>query len=313
MNDADLTQATRTRRLLLAKQLYAHGLDHSRLGGALDKMIAVHNFHNAIETTLRGIFLEHDIRTERELNIDFEALLKEIDEHGPFRNGGKRLPYRRELRTLNAMRNLVQHHGHEPETAAMDEWRVFTRRFLEKAFKLYFGVDFGELSAASLLQEVRFRKLLARRADLATAGALTDAVAIDKLIFAYAAASLHNQLPAGKSSWAFFTRGQVRELGLERLVQSIQARVADAEFFAVLLASGTRPADVVRAASLQVSASIAIDGQPILSGSQEVTQEDADWHVDYVVQTLLRLQNAGLRPDVAERHQTGCDAFLAGT
>ena len=71
-------KTTRLRRLMLAKQLYEHALDHSRTGAAADKMIAVHNFHNAIEIVLRAILLEHEIRVERELNIDFEQMLNNI-------------------------------------------------------------------------------------------------------------------------------------------------------------------------------------------------------------------------------------------
>jgi len=66
MTDAT-DHATRNRRLLLAKQLHAHALDHSGYGSVLDKMIAVHNFHNAVEITLRAIALEHEVRVEREL------------------------------------------------------------------------------------------------------------------------------------------------------------------------------------------------------------------------------------------------------
>jgi hypothetical protein len=117
------------RRLLLAKQLYLHGLKHSRNPGALNKMIAIHNFHNAIETTLRAIFLHYEIRAEKQLNIEFESMLNEIDNNEAFKEKGKRLPYRQEMRNLNQIRNLVQHHVHEPEGSAMEDWRVFTSRF----------------------------------------------------------------------------------------------------------------------------------------------------------------------------------------
>jgi hypothetical protein len=99
---------------MLSKQLYEHALDHSRTGAAVDKMIAIHNFHNAIEIVLRATMLEHEIRVERALNIDFEQMLKEIDQFPKFAENGQRLPYRQELRKLNSVRNLVQHHAHEP-------------------------------------------------------------------------------------------------------------------------------------------------------------------------------------------------------
>src|SRR5580765_5661390 len=66
------------RRLLLAKQLYQHAIGHAATPGALNKMIAVHNFHNSIEITLRAVLLEYGIRKDRELNIDFEALMNDV-------------------------------------------------------------------------------------------------------------------------------------------------------------------------------------------------------------------------------------------
>jgi hypothetical protein len=104
----DLDPAT-FRRLLLAKELYFHAAEHSHQAGAINKMIAVHNFHNAAEVTLRGIALLYEIWPERELNVDFETLLNAIDQAPKFKSDGKRLPYRQELRKLNSVRNLVLH------------------------------------------------------------------------------------------------------------------------------------------------------------------------------------------------------------
>src|SRR5262245_8036487 len=137
MPEPPRTDEATFRRLLLAKRLHAHGLDHARMFSALDKMIAVHSLHNAIEVTLRAIVLTHEIRAERELNIDFETLLNSVDQFPEFRQKGERLPYRQELRKLNSVRNLVQHHGHEPETSTMEEWRILSTRFLGRALKQY--------------------------------------------------------------------------------------------------------------------------------------------------------------------------------
>ena len=104
-------------RLLLAKQLYLHAFDHSNKAGAINKMISVHDFHNAIEIALRAIFLQYEIRAERQLNITFEAMLNEIDNYPQFKSQGIKLPYRQELRSLNQLRNLVQHHAAEPPSA----------------------------------------------------------------------------------------------------------------------------------------------------------------------------------------------------
>jgi hypothetical protein len=124
MNITDEKDKVNFRRLLLAKQLYLHGLDHSKKAGALNKMIAVHNFHNAIEIALRAIILYYEIRAEKQLNIEFEVMLSDIDNHQDFKDQGIKLPYRQDLRNLNQLRNLVQHHALEPEDSSMEDWRV---------------------------------------------------------------------------------------------------------------------------------------------------------------------------------------------
>ena len=86
-----------------------HGIELSKNTDALSKMIAVHNFHNAIEITLKSIFLYHEIRAEKQLNIEFETMMSEIDSHQAFKDLGKKLPYRQDMRNLNQIRNLVQH------------------------------------------------------------------------------------------------------------------------------------------------------------------------------------------------------------
>jgi len=134
------------RRLILSKQLYLHGLEHSNTSGDLNKMIAIHNFHNAIEISLRSIILAYEIRAEKQLNIDFETMLNEIDNYNKFKEKEMKLPYRQELRNLNQLRNMVQHHAVIPESSTMDDWRVFTKRFLSKAFEQYFNNEFDKIS-----------------------------------------------------------------------------------------------------------------------------------------------------------------------
>ncbi len=49
MNDDKKEKKAIFRRLLLSKELYLHGLGHSYSDSSLDKMISVHDFHNALE------------------------------------------------------------------------------------------------------------------------------------------------------------------------------------------------------------------------------------------------------------------------
>jgi hypothetical protein len=306
------TDITRNRRLLLAKQLHSHGLDHSHLRSPLDKMIAVHNFHNAVELTLRAIMLEHEIRTERELNVDFETLLNEFDQFKPFRDRGWRLPYRRELRTLNAVRNLVQHHGHEPEESAMEEWRVFSKRFLTKAFTQYFSVDFKNLSPLDLIGDSRLKNVLRIHRQHIEASDWSGSACVNKYAFELASVSLHTQLPAGDSSWTFFASiRNVRDLGLEELVRKVEARIADVEHYATFLFAGGQPADLMRYKKIHVFVHLTESGKPIFDHSgPEVSEEEACWLHSFVTETIVRWQSSGLTLGVPEWLESGCDEFI---
>lgn len=121
-----------THRLSFAKRMYLHGVEHSSRRDLFSQAVAVHHFHAAVETTLKAILLQHEVRTEKEFNIGFDALLNAVDGH--FKP--KRLPWRGEMLKLNDLRNLVQHHAYQP-AEAVEEQRLFARKFLEAAFADY--------------------------------------------------------------------------------------------------------------------------------------------------------------------------------
>lgn len=187
------------RRLLLAKQLFLHGVDHSEKAGPLNKMIAIHNLHNAIEIVLRTIFLHFEIRAEKELNIGFENMLKEIDGHTCFKDQGVKLPYRQEMRNLNQIRNLVQHHATEPASSTIEESRVFTRRFLIRTYQKYFGCDFETISMISMIEDEQLRDLFELSSSEITAGNFKKALTLAEAAFYWANEAISEVLP--EPSW----------------------------------------------------------------------------------------------------------------
>src|SRR5262245_5200715 len=131
--NADDSGKVTLRRLLLAKQLFLHAAEHAKKHNDVDKIIAVHNFHNSIEVTLKSVLFFYAISTSKGFNIDFETLTKDIDEH--FKGHSVQLPYRSDLRSLNNARNMAQHNATEPPASVMEEWRVITEKFLRQSFQ----------------------------------------------------------------------------------------------------------------------------------------------------------------------------------
>lgn len=312
-------KTTRLRRLMLAKQLYEHALDHSRTGAAADKMIAVHNFHNAIEIVLRAILLEHEIRVERELNIDFEQMLKNIDQFPKFIEKGQRLPYRQELRKLNSVRNLVQHHAHEPEGSTMEEWRVFTGRFLTQAVGEYFGEDFEALTPLTFIADIRLQRLLARSRSGQEKLDWSGALIASKVAFEYASSSIEDHLPHGGGIPPFLaselqTGNWEVDRAVSRTLEKVYTRIADAERLAAKLASGINLADLARYQRAPISVRLSLNGTPHSFLSQKnIISDDVHWVYTFVVSTIIRWQTAGLDPKVQDWAQAGCDEFLADT
>jgi hypothetical protein len=300
------------RRLLLAKQLYLHALEHSRQAGALNKMIAVHNFHNAIEVTLRGIALHHELRPERELNLDFETRLNLVDQ-APIFKGQQKLPYRQELRKLNFVRNLVQHHAHEPEDSTMEEWRVFSHRFLDRAFREYFASAFDEIDGLDLIVDPRLRRVVTMSRDANARRDWAASARACKVAFRLGSASLSSFLPdEGFNSSLFVLGSLTRDADLANafrpFVDAVYRRIRDAERYATVLSSGISPRDLQRFEISGPSTMITKKGFSFHS-RKEATEESARWMHSFVVESLLRWQSAGLDPRVPDALESECNSF----
>jgi hypothetical protein len=155
--DPDRVDDVSHRRLLFAKRMYEHGLEHNRSDDPFSKALAIHHFHCAVETVLKAILMHYDIRSEGQFNVGFEVLMNEIDNH--FGTDGPRLPLRQQIANLNTVRNLVQHHAYEGVQRA-EELEGTALRFLEVAAREYFGLEFGDLSVVSQIANAEVREFL---------------------------------------------------------------------------------------------------------------------------------------------------------
>jgi len=303
-NPTDEKTIVAFRRLLLAKQLYLHALDHSNKAGAINEMIAVHNWHNAIEIALRAILLHYEIRAGKQLNIEFEVMLNEIDNHPKFKDQAIKLPYRQQLRTLNQVRNLVQHQAVPPVSATMDECRVFARRFLQQACHAYFGLDFNGLSPLSMVQDRELKELLNLSLSSIQQGEFKRSLALAKIAFEWAGKSMIDFLPDEGFLNTFFITAHIREPSreLETLVEALAEKSRRAEYLAALLSSGVTLVDYKRFESrtpfVRLTSGPYVD---IQWGTREEPDENiAQWTHDFVVATIVQWQALGLAPAVPE-------------
>lgn len=301
LSNTDAKAILAVRRLLLAKEMYLHGLEHSYSLDGLSKMIAVHNFHNAIEISLRAIFLYFEIRAERELNIDFESMLNEIASSQAFKDKKLKLPYRQEMRSLNLERNLVQHHAHEPTPSVMDEYRIFARKFLEKVCQDCFGLDWGNISRIDMLEDPSLKSVLNLSLKSIKEKKFSKSMGLSKFAFHLASQKIVDFLPEERFLTSFFItpRGEMFEI-LKEPIEKLVEKIRKAEEYSALLSSGINLVDWKRFETVTSRIVINVGGYPNASEYPDLTENDTQWAHEFVLNTFLHWQTIGLTPIIPE-------------
>jgi hypothetical protein len=298
------------RRLMLAKELFLHGLDHSKRPGALNKMIAVHNFHNAVEVVLRSILLKYDIRVEKQLNMTFEVMLSEIDNHPLFRERAIKLPHRQELRNLNQIRNWVQHHAIEPESTTLDDLRVLTRRALEIICESYFEINFQSLTPIEMVDDEDLRTLLGISFTATEKKQLRDALVIGTITYKYAENSILGSLaePAltfvpsfdfpSYDDWGTH-KDDPRWKELQRAMTAINTKLEEISNLSVLSSTGMNLADWNKFHEGTPNVVFTIGGRAHVNlADRELDQEEVRSILNFILNTIIGWQMLGLKPTV---------------
>ncbi|MBU4189963.1 MAG: hypothetical protein KJ886_03075 [Candidatus Thermoplasmatota archaeon] len=133
-------------RLILIKALYEHGKKHANNGTCLDRMIATHNFDNAIEFLLKSIAVKFEISIKkRNKYLNFYDLWKVITEKTS-------LPYAEDIFALHDLRNQVQHHSTIPSSESISRFVSCTKEFLVKILKEFFEIEYDKLYLSLLIE-----------------------------------------------------------------------------------------------------------------------------------------------------------------
>jgi len=291
------------KRILLSKEFYLNGVELARKSDPLSKMMSVHNFHIGIEIAIKSILLKYEIRNEKTLNIDFESMLNEIDKHKDFQDKGLRLPYRQEIRNLNQMRNLVQHHAMEPDQSSMDDWRLFSSRFLRRVFNDYFDVDFDKVNRITFISDKCLAKYLSKALEYISANDYSSASCFAAAAFEYATMSISSFIP--NSSGSFFAEASLRQSGfdsggLQRAFKITHERINQSEHFAGLLSSGLSLSDYRKYKDNSPIVHILFGGKPVFEfmGGEASSIDSSTWLIQFVIATVVKWQQVGLEPKV---------------
>lgn len=300
------------RKLLLAKQLYLHGLEHSNNAGMLDKMIAVHNFHNAIEIVLKAIVLHFDIRPEDQLGIDFRIMINEINKHKVFKEKGLALPYQREILNLNQHRNLIQHHGTEPASSTIEDSRVITKQFLIDVYKDYFDKSFDELTVVDMIDDYILRELLRISSESLIELKFRKSVILSTVGFEWARRAISDFLPDENILSAFLrVPSECKIEHLEDILKRFEEKVDNNLHFATLLSSGVKLVDYKQFQTITPVVNFTTTGRPHVHFRSSLPDEKkARWLHNFVVNTVIHWQSIGLKLGIPERCQNAMEEII---
>jgi hypothetical protein len=295
------------KRILLAKEFYLNGVELAIAKDPLSKMIAIHNFHIAVEIAIKSILLKYEIRSDKTLNIDFESMINEVDKHKLFQEKKLRLPYRQELRNLNQIRNLVQHHAMEPDENSMDDWRFFLTRFLSQVFEEYFDINIDNINRISFVNDNGLKKYLEVASNYYANGKYDLASCYAAAAFEYAAISISDFIPNLSASFFISASLDKSFSELQNAFKDTHKRIDQSEHFSALLASGLNLRDYKKYKDSSPIVMIMAYGNPTFQtfDEKEFSKDSSSWLIDFVVSTIVKWQQIGLSPKIRPLNLSG--------
>lgn len=298
---------TVSRRLLLSKEFYLQGVERCRAQDGLSRLLAIHHFHISIEITLKAILLEFGIRTEKTLNVDFEQMLADIDNHHEFKDKKKKIPFRQELRNINQQRNFAQHHVIEPHENALSDFKYFTHSFLVESFACYFEESFESISRIDIVDDSGTKALLEKAQKYIKEENYTGAVCAAAVAFNYAENMITRVLPGSGRDSVFFIASELRRAGFDSrpiisAFERINERIRGGEIFNAIIGSGISPSRLNKFISSVPRVQMAMGGNAFFNFREKpYALEDAEYSVEFVIDTVIKWQSQGLIMNISER------------
>lgn len=289
------------RPLALSKQLYQEGLRQAAVTNTINKMIALHHFHGAIEIVLRMIVLKYGIKPEKELNITFDQLVADIDKSQELKDQDKKLPYRQQIRVINTHRNLIQHHAQEITETTLNESAFFSRAFFITAFKNFFNMDFETFSPIELIKDTGIRGLVQVAKLRLEQGHYIESCAIQKYAFFHLLDGLEAALPKTSDRHyqlqdLKFDSATTRQLG--RVFDEVEKGIADSFKYSTLLVIGVPFAEYLRFSKLYATLAFTGNGTPHITSSGDIEKDEAIWALSFVTDAILKLESVGAKSTI---------------
>ncbi|MEK7440293.1 MAG: hypothetical protein AAB571_12960 [Chloroflexota bacterium] len=217
---------------LLAKRILIHAYGHATKGTIPDRIIAVHDIHNAVEWLLVAI---RDFYVPSEtLPSVFEKLFDRSNELLKAHTGNL-LPLKKDIMRLADARNNAQHRAYPPSMEELQAHITISESFFRSALAaMNIGVSYDDLSLADLLSDdfvvtrVDYEPVYDEGGDLVGGNKieniikvahnfrLIESVANDLEVASHTVSSLQDLLQLVEDSVASVVAKQVSPFGMNR-------------------------------------------------------------------------------------------------
>lgn len=274
----ELTQ----RRLLVAKRLLWAGEDRGRIEEDWSRVLAVIALDLAVETVIRAV-VRTDPRTNPE-RMQFHELLRAANAVVD-RVSRADLPYQAEATGLHNLRNLVQHDGRTPSSRDVSSGRMGAEVFIAELVRLVWGQVFADLTLTSLITDDRMRECCETATALVQQGLYHESM-----------------IPASFAMWTSMRscRRVVMQLAEHEVLSQEQDRGGGkfqselGDDLTLILAGISYPSFVeFRRLSAEWPSFTAGRGWRFFGrATWQVSAEDAEFVLRFVIDSILRLQAA---------------------
>ncbi|MGB2728339.1 MAG: hypothetical protein WBD09_07665 [Halobacteriota archaeon] len=150
---------TETRRLVLAKKLYLHGCSHASNKDEISRMLAIHNFDNAVELVLKCVATNYDIQTKKNrLDFGFKDLWNEINQDEDYKKKNEMLPLKMQMFNLHKLRNSIQHQGDIPSSETVIKYKGYSEDFFREVAEKIFDIPYDTLYLSELIANSELRE-----------------------------------------------------------------------------------------------------------------------------------------------------------
>lgn len=143
------------KRLVYAKYIFFQGCEAIERKLSIADGMAVLNFQDAIEMILRTI--AEDAHANIKEKMSFDQIIQEIDAAS-----AKKIPYKSSLIQMNKARVNFKHFGLIPARDDVEKCRRDVESFFKESIKLFFDVDFYQVSLADMVEKRRVKNYLKR-------------------------------------------------------------------------------------------------------------------------------------------------------